>query len=354
LPLIAVPRFLQLFYECARDTTRPYNCGEEIAPLLHEIGYPIVPTTSEDILSACQYIGTCNVLKFPPERVASSLVDLWEDLANEESRGDFLKYCTGWIGHSVLFFVKDSSATEVIERFIEIACCLDLLCQEHLLAVHTVQSLQIPAIQRVTAWNAVRPPLLRNMDEIVGGSLAHGLDPNASFRMPRDMLLEYWLLSRAYVDEQHLLVESLIVQPPVSKTSDVETRITALEAILNRIENAKSEDEETEPEFDDLSMCEFSDRESELWDSTDGELSDGHFDSDDLANKTRARTAIRLQQLKDSVRHKVDNLQNPSVPVKLEMKTSPPTGRSRSLDPFDQGSIFRARARNTPRAIHLS
>jgi len=338
LPLIATPRFLQLF-ECARDSTSDCQCREELTSLFNGIGYPLLQGIGKNIPSACQYIATCTVLKFPPERVASSLVDLWEDLLKEKSRSDFLKYHAGWIGHSVLLSVKNSPSPEAIERFIEIACCLDLLCQRHLLALHTIRSLQSPAIQRLIAWKAVRGPLIRNMEEIETDSLSNGLDPNSIFRPPRDRVLEYWILSRPYADEAHLWVESLTVQPPTSKSSDVESRIIALEAILNTIENTKLENHESEPESTGLEEYSTSnlDRESEYWDSTEDELPDKEYDSDDLVKSTRTRTYTRLQGLKDNVQHKIQNLQRQSAEVTLATTAD---NRHRSIDPFNRRSIF--------------
>jgi len=346
LPLIAKPRFLQLC-ECARDPTSDCRCREDLISLFDGIRYPLLQGISENILSVCHYIATCDVLKFPPERVASSLVDLWEDLSKDKFRSDFLKYHAGWIGHAVLLSVKQSPSAEIIERFIEIACCLDLLCQRHLLALHTIRSLQTPAIQRLIAWDAVREPLIRNMEEIETDSLSNGLDPNSIFHAPRDIVLEYWILSRPYVDETLLWVESLTVQPPTSKSSDVESRITALEDILNTIEIVKSDNDESEPEltgFEELSTSDLtSDRESEYWDSTEEESPDEQSDSDDLVKRTRARTSTRLEGLQDSVQHKVKNQQRQSAYVTLATKASPATNRHRSIDPFDAGSIFRAR-----------
>ena len=273
---------------------------------------------------------------------------LWEDLAKDKSRSDFLKYHAGWIGHAVLLSVKDSPSPEIIERFIEIACCLDLLCQRPLLALHTIRSLQTPAIQRLIAWDAVREPLIRNMEEIETGSLSNGLDPNSIFRAPRDIVLEYWILSRPYVDKTLLWVESLTVQPPTSKSNDVESRITALEDILNTIEIVKSADNESEPEltgFEEFSASGLTpDSESEYWDSTEEESPDEQSDSDDLVKRTRARTCMRLQGLKDSVQYKVENLPRQSAYVTLATKASPATNRHRSIDPFDERSMFRARA----------
>jgi RasGEF domain len=351
LPLIAIPRLLQ-HYTCTGDTTSNCHCIDETVTLFDDIGYPL-SGFGENVLTAWQFIEACSVLKFAPERVASSLVDLWEDLAQKKSRDDFLKYHTGWIGHSILLSARDSSTAEAIERFIEIACCLDLLCQQHLLALHTIQSLQTPAIQRLTAWNSVRQPLVRNMEEICTGTLANGLDPTSTFRAPRDMILEYWILGRAYVDETQLLVESFSVQPTAPKSSDVETRLTALEAILRTIRNTDFEGDGSDREstgvggFSTPELA--SDGEPDSWNSSDEEVFGVQSNSDDLASKTRDRIRFRLRELQDRVQRKVLNLEGkPSVQVRiLDMKPSPAHSHFRGIHPFDQQSIFPARTRNT-------
>jgi hypothetical protein len=167
------------------------------------------------------------------------------------------------------------------------------------------------------------------------------------------MVLEYWILGRAYVDETLLLVESFSVQPTAPKSSDVETRITALEAILSTIRNTDFEDDGSDRESTDVDGFSapdlVSDGESDSWDSSDEEMFGLQSNSDDLASKTRDRIRVRLKELHDRVQSKVLNLQGkPPVQVRiLEMKPSPAHSPFRSVHPFDQLSTFPAKTRNT-------
>jgi hypothetical protein len=282
--------------------------------------------------------------------VASSIADLWSDLANEVSRQDFLRFQRGSIGHIVMLGSFTSRRIEVVERIIEIACCLDLLCQEHRLAVILVDALRLKAISRLKLWKKVRPSLVHKMEEISKGSLAQGIHGGEVFRAPRDASLEYWLLSRPYVNDEKLLAESSHVEPQEETDGDVETRIHDLERVISKIKAPGEQSNETytnlsptaediDPEISDVDELTSSDAETETSGSEEEiilepEPNSIHY----LANQTRERISQQLDTIKNNIHNKAKNNERISSDVDALSIPSP-----RSIDPFDQRAMLRVR-----------
>ena len=311
-----------------------------------------------DISEELKRLITLTVLDFSPERIASSIVDLWKDLEGEQSRDDFLRYHRGWVAHVVLLGCFNSTGPEVIERVIEVACCLDLLCQEHDIAITIIQSLQLEAVSRLTAWEKVQQPLAHKMEEIMAGTLAQDVHSSAAFRAPRDAFLEYWILTRPYVDDEHLWRESVAVEPQVNDVSDVETRITQLEALLVTIQPEKSQEtssnrtsniQESELEVSDVDAVTETETETTSLDlsSSDTEFTDQGYSQGihSVAQQTRDRISQRLEALKTKVHLKARGQKQLSFAAS-PLSVPSPKLTSRSVDPLDQRTIFRARANN--------
>jgi hypothetical protein len=294
----------------------------------------------KDLSQEIKRLTTLSILDFPSERIASSLVDLWSDLADAKSRQDFLRYHEGWVAHSVLLACASASGAEVIERVIEVACCLDLLCQHHVIALATIQSIKQEAISRLTIWTKVQSPLAHKMEEVISGCLAEDVHPATVFRAPRDASLEYWILSRPYVTDEELLIESLKIEPERGHTGDVETRITQLESLLVKMND-----------FTDTSLS-VDDNNSELdvEGSTSGDASaiswsdedaivDHNYRVEDLARQTRNRISQRLETLKAMIHSKAkDNRQDGSD--RRSLSVLPQELASSSIDGFDQRTII--------------
>jgi hypothetical protein len=348
LPLIAMPRLLVNRHDPRlvpnAENFRSSNSSEQSA-----FGSP-----SDDL--ACDARGlekvtSLSILDFSPERVASTIVDLWKDLASEDARQDFLRYQRGWISHVTLLGCFSSTGSAIIGRVIEVACCLDLHCQEHDLAVTIVKALNSKSVSRMTAWNFVQLSLKDKMKEILNGSLTISLHPSATFRAPRDLLLEYWILSRPYVNDRNLLEESFVVEPQ-NDTSDVETRINKLEALVVSMQrndrdpsfptdNTTSGADETISELSDPEDLDLPDSESSLFYSSDSEsIENNDYNAvHDIARRTRERTVQRLENIKSSIHLKSKRHHQASTELG---PTSIPTSRTvlRSIDPLDQRSIF--------------
>jgi len=335
LPLIAVPRLLATLLEPQKGLGSAAQT---------QVAYQEI-----------EALNNLSILAFPPERIASSLVDLWQDLVSAESCEDFLRYHRGWIAHAVLLGCCTYNVIEVIERVIEVACCLDLLCQEHLLAVTTIESLKYKAVSRLTAWEEVQAPLIQKMNEITQGYLAHDVPPESRFRALRDSKLEYWILSRAFVEEEHLMVESLAVQSQYRDEGDVETRITNLEAMLlsmnNEVTPALMEGTDTarptisETELSGIEDFTDTDTEKSIISSSDTESLDDRFINPvkRVARQTRDRISLRLENLKNTVHSNAKTRKQTTPDVDT---FSIPASKStlRSIDPLDQRTIFRISA----------
>ena len=356
VPLIAVPRLLLKTHDDYKSP--PIRASTSVQRAEHHSD-----SNGEEQLGISEEIKrliTLTILDFSPERIASSIVDLWKDLEGEQSRNDFLRYHRGWVAHLVLLGCLNSTGAEVIERVIEVACCLDLLCQEHVIAATIVQSLQFEAISRLTAWKKVRQPLAHKMDEILEGTLANEVHSSAAFRAPRDASLEYWILSRPYVNDEHLWRESFSVEPHVSDVSDVETRITQLEALLFTIQPLKSQEmstnlnsniHESELEVSDINAATEMETETDTTsldlNSSDTELTDQGNSRDILSvvQQTRDRVSRRLELLKSKVHLKARS-QKQLPFAENPLSVASPRFGSKSVDPLDQRAIFRARANN--------
>jgi hypothetical protein len=264
---------------------------------------------------------SASLLDFSPELVASSIVDLWDDLAIQQSWEGFLRFHREWIAYAVLVSCKTEHGADTIERVIEIACCLDLLCQQHAIAVAVVQSLRIEAVSRISAWLDVRLTLVPKIDEILSGRLADGVHGAPVFRAPRSQYLERWILARPYFNEHDLLAESLRIQPLADSSPDIESRIHLLEVFVEAIENQDpyiSGDHNPESEeFDGyLSVLDedFSDADTDSsWSSNTAHLdaiapieslSATHFPS--LALATSKRVSERFETLVQQIHSRRD------------------------------------------------
>jgi hypothetical protein len=193
------------------------------------------------------------------------------------------------------------------------------------------------------------------MEEILEGCLASDVHAAAVFRAPRDVFLEYWILSRAYVNDEHLLVESFTVQPQNHQALDVESRITQLEALLVTLDNAP-ENEAPSPEESQTEVNKIEQSTDIETDSSTSSLSDQEFSDDSdidpvdsAAQQTRDRISQRLEQLKTTVilksqNHAQSSLAIHTLSVPSPKSTSSPKPVSRSVHPFDQRTVFRVRA----------
>lgn len=334
VPLIAVPRLLVQFHQ-----TKSRNGGDTL--------------NHQKELDTIQKIERSNALSFldlSPQLLASSIVDLWRDLASDESRRDFLRYHRGWIAHVVLLGCLDMTGGEVIERVIEVACCLDLLCQEHQLALATVQSLQTEAVSRLTAWKGVQMALACKIQEISDGQLAQDVHLGTAFRAPRDMLLEYWILSRPWGRNEFLLTESLTVEPEQHREADVEARITQLEDLLVKMEYDdvdKVIDENIAQISSDLELSEIeqiTDQDSEIdftalsSSDTDATLESDVSQMDDVVHRTRERVSRRLEAMKQEIYERTKDKQSSGQPpLTHSQRTDSPT-----VFPLDRTAIVRA------------
>jgi len=257
-----------------------------------------------------------SLLDIPPEHVASIIVDLFNDFGVHDSRSvdEVLRFHQGWIAHSILYASSQSQAfaSETIERVIEIACCLELLCQHHTLAMAVVNSLTLDAISRLTAWTSVRSALIPKIDEIITGSLSAGLSKNTPiFRASRSRSIERWILSQPYLNESELLSKSLRVEPPNGEFVDVDARISQLEAIVEALNEPPQITDETsvvesvetpqsENTSSDLDVT--SDTEEESWSSSESDFEDITADSSKtLAQQTTERVARQLYGLVEAI-----------------------------------------------------
>ena len=341
LPLIAIPRLLANFLKAQ-------NANASNACLTGQKSNARDARTEVEVYRDIEALSNVSILDYPPERLASSIVDLWQDLASAESCEDFLRYHRGWIAHAVLLGYSTCNVMETIERVIEVACCLDLLCQEHILAVTVVEALRRKAISRLTAWEEVQTALIQKMEEIARDCLAYNVAPETRFRATRDSKVEYWILSRAFVDEEHLMAESLTVQP--QDTSDVESRITNLEAVLLTMadEGVSPTKMAVEAAMSDNNLSgieDFTDTESSTMSSSDAESSDERHSNpvQRVARQTRDRVSRRLENLRNKVHNnaKIRERASPDIDT-----FSIPTSKStlRSIDPLDQRTILRISA----------
>ena len=345
LPLIAVPRLLADLLEVraqqsdtsaalvtARNTDRRY--GQTELELYREI----------------EALNSISILDYAPERLASSLADLWEDLVGSDSCEDFLRYNRAWIAHAVLLGCSARHAIETIERVIEVACCLDLLCQEHVLAVNVVEALGYKAISRLAAWKDVRAALTQKMDEISRGALAYNIIPNTRFRATRDSKVEYWVLSRAFADEELLMAESLTLQPQNGDAGDVESRITNLETVLltmtdqgvstPMIAAAAATSDEGLSGLDDLTETENSITSSSDTESLDDRESD---QVRRVARQTQERVSRRLENLRNKVQSNATIRKQATSDVDM-LSVPAPRPTLRVIDPLDQRTILRISA----------
>lgn len=362
LPLVAIPSLLVNLHDPTlvqnANNLRFYRDREQST--FASFSDSMVPSVRE-----LKTLTSLSILDFPTERVASTIVDLWEDLASEDARQDFLRFQRGWISHAVLLGCFGSIGSTVIGRVIEVACCLDLHCQEHDLAVTIIKALKSRAISRMTAWNSVHSSLRDKMEEVLKGLLTIDLLPSAMFRAPRDLLLEYWVLSRPYVNDEGLLEESFAVEPQNANSGDVETRINKLEALVVSIQcddriasfpaNVTCVVDGTTSETRDHEDLELSDSESSLHYPSDPESveSSDYKGINDVARHTRERIVQRLENIKSSIHLKANRYHHTSTE---SVPASIPASRTvfRSIDPFDQGSIFRATALNHPISLQRS
>jgi hypothetical protein len=322
----------------------------------------------EDYIREFERLLPLSILDFPSELIANSISNLWGDLDTEVARKDFLLFHRGWVGHAVLLGCIASRGAEVVERLLEIACFLDLLCQEHSLAVATVGSLKMNAISRLSVWKQVRPSLCHKMDEILNGGLAHGAPSSVKFRAPRDASLEYWLLSRAYVNDESLLQESLNIEV-AEAIGDVEQRLNQLEqlveAIDDRIEateasldNQSAIGERVDIDLSDLQLSE-TETESDSALSHDSSFSDkvGNPYVEHVARETRERVSQHLEMIKRDI-HTRTNIEIEPICVVESLSVLPAAQpRPRLINPLDQRSMFRVGAQkdgNSQRRSHIT
>lgn len=256
--------------------------------------------------------------------------------------------------HVVLLGCVASEGAEVIERALEVACCLDLLCLEHYLAVAIVESLRTKAVSRLGVWNQVRPSLCHKMEEISKGRLAHDAPSSAQFRAPRDASLEYWLLTRPYVGDRKLLEESLRIEAGEA-LGDVEERINQLEQLLG-IDNGENRSALVS---DKLYVTEVEESDAGLSDDlllseteTDTSLSEGSCSIDGnndpsgpdpirhIAQQTRERVSRHLETIKRDIQIKSNENEAARTIESLSFLPTPP----RLIDPLDQRTMFRVGA----------
>ena len=342
-----MPRLLATLRQCQNAKVSDANWSDQGSG----------PRTQE-VYKEIETLTDIPIVEFPPERIASSIVDLWKDLVNAESREDFVRYHRGWIAHAVLLGCYTYNVVKVIERIIEVACCLDLLCQEHHLAIATVESLKSKALSRLTVWDDVQPALIQKMDEINQGCLAHGAPPDSRFRAARDSKVEYWILSRPFVDDEHLMAESLVVQAKNTVTGDVEARITNLEAILCTMNNG--DEAPTIIHGNNAPKTAVSGSESNgIEDTTDTEMEESMLSSSDaeslddryctpalrVARQTRQRISLRLESLLCTVHNNAKTREQNAPDLNtLSIPASKPT--LRSVGPLDKRSVFQISSAN--------
>lgn len=355
LPLIVIPRLLVQYYRAIDATPRDaaVNGRPSYKPDLQNES---TIDRQEVCLKEIHRLLPMSLLDFPAELVANSLVCLWNDLDSNDSRRDFLRFQRGWVPHAILLGCLSGNGVELVVRFIEIGCFLDLLCHQHDLAVAIIQALKSSSISRLEVWESVPGPLARNMDDICQSTLAPSIKSAAPFHAPRDVYLEYWLLTRPYVSEQVALAESIYVQPQKRNTGDVETRINQLEALVSAINNEEGVNGSfANDEFNNSCFSESSDTESiASTNCEESELSSSEsgpeLDPDSvyhLALQTKEKISRQLEIIRDSIHCKVTD----SVSEVEELAICPQRPAPRMFDPLDQRRIFRVRARgqNTPR-----
>jgi hypothetical protein len=345
-PLVAVPRLLVEYYSLApkSNTNHPRDLRKKLPKELHSTKY----TTQQECFQEIKRITSLSILDFPSELVASSIADLRNDHPTEAFQNNFLRLQRGSIGHIIMLGALTSRKIEVVERIIEIACCLDLLCQQHRLAVCIVDSLRMKAVSRLKLWKRVRPSLVHKMEEIEKGSLAQGIHGGEVFRAPRDISLEYWLLSRPYVNDEQLLAESFKVQPPKEVDGDVETRLNDLERVISSIDVTneraalpnKPIETELDPQISDVGELTDSDAETEPTESEEDVILEPQPDSVQyIANQTRERISQQLEAIKNNIHSKVKTHDQLSSDIDALSIPSP-----KSIDPFDQRAMLRVRA----------
>ena len=344
-----MPRLLVTYYEAKSSRKPTSNHPPNDASLSKSTG------SQQEYLREIERLTSLSILDFTSEQVASSITNLWRDITDEALRNDFLRFNKGWVGHVVLLGCTASKGVEVIEHVLEIACCLDLLCREHLIAVNVVESLKIRAISRLSIWKQVRPSLCHKMEEILKGRLAQGAPSLLTSRAPRDVSLEYWLLSRAYVNEENMLVESLRIETEET-IGDVEQRINQLEQLLGAIGDgdhpeASSDGQdpaETDTHLSDGLALSETDTETEMSDDTLS--SDEVADIDDLtpikhiAQQTRERVSRHLESIKSDIQNR--STQGESLVASGAPSVSPTTqSQPRLVDLLDQRTMVRVGAK---------
>ena len=348
-PLIAVPRLLVQYYSAIDATPKDAAVNGRTSCKL-DLHQETTIDGQEVYLKEIHRLLPMSLLDFPAELVANSLVCLWNDLDNNDSRRDFLRFQRGWVPHAVLLGCLSGNGVELVVRFIEIACFLDLLCHQHDLAVAIIQALKSSSISRLELWESVPGPLARNMDDISQSSLAPTINSAAPFHAPRDASLEYWLLTRPYVSEQVALAESIYVQPQKRNIGDVETRIYQLEALVSAINNEEGVNGSfANDEFTNSYLSELSDTESiASMNCEESELSSSESgpepDTDSvyhLAFQTKEKISRQLEIIRDSIHRKVTD----SVSEVEELAIPPQRPAPRVFDPLEQGTMFRVRAR---------
>src|SRR5579859_1085508 len=299
-------------------------------------------------------LSSMSVLDFAPELLASSIADLWRDLASNESKEDFLLFQKGWIGHVVLLGCLDLVGAEVIERMIELACCLDLLCREHELGVAVAEALKSLPVARVSAWKRVRGNMTEKVEDILGGRLSEGAH-QTRYRAPRDAYLEYWILSRAYADNNTLLKESMQVEADYLYQQDVEARLSELEILLGAMDDQETQvggvseaasAVEMDPHFSEVEPFTENDTDS-IYTSTSEEEGVDPEESDSaysIAKETRERVSLRLEKIKDDICRRSAN--DESIAQKVELLAIAATIPQRYFDPLDQRALFRASSKS--------
>ena len=351
LPLIAVPRLLVQYHGLNGSTrskrlNNPSECprGSQGSHLKHGPAFD----DHENYLDEMRRLLPLSLLDFPAELIANSMVCLWNDMASEDSRADFLRFQKAWMQHAVLLACLSGNAVELVKRLIEIACFLDLLCQQHTLAATIVEALKSKSISRLTIWENVPTPLAHNMDEIISASLAPPTPSEPPFRAPRDVSLEYWLLTRPFVSDDMLLAESRHVQPKIRSIGDVENRIDQLEALVSAMND---EDGTEEIHFNgiDTAANAFVSESSDVESLHNTDTGDSDFCSSEpelppksdvnsayhLALQTKERVSRELECIKDKIHRKASK----SVSDVGSLGTL--TQKSEwTIDPLDQKTIF--------------
>jgi hypothetical protein len=261
-----------------------------------------------------------SLLDFGPEQVSLSMVSLHSDLESQISSENLFAFYRSWIAHSIISARSkgQSHAAEAIERVIEIACCLELLCQRHDLAILVVRALDLEAVSRLKAWRLVRTGLIPKPEEIRTRSLSKGLRPDTPvFQAPRNKFVERWILSRPYLDERDLLSESLRLEPPSGGFRDVDDRLSKLEAIVKELDKSSQQEATSSTTFAETkhsptslaAIDSFSNSDAEFSDVSESELEDsGAGGLDDLARKIAERVALQLHTLVDGIKSRAKDL----------------------------------------------